>query len=71
MCLRKLLDDGDISRSDEVNFFESVRAFYVKSMQYALENLPVRDQLLRNAKFLNFESKASGNFSQVEYFVQR
>ena len=40
-------------------------------MEYALENLPLKDQLLRNAKCLDFESKDSANFSQVEYFVQR
>lgn len=71
MTLHKLLEEGSISASDESKFYESVRAFYVQAMQYALENLPLRDPLLRNARFLNFESRNSATFSQVEYFVER
>lgn len=65
------MEEGDISASNKSKFYESVRAFYVRAMQYALENLPLRDPLLKNARFLNFESKSGATFSQVEYFVER
>ena len=69
--LRKLLEDGDISPFDEKKFYQSVRAFYVQAMKYALDNLPVNDTLLKNAKFVNFRVKEDATFSQVEYFVER
>ena len=71
MCLRKLLEEGDISPSDEAKLYESVRAFYVLAMEYALKNLPINDCLLKNARFFNFKSKDNAAFSQVEYFVER
>jgi hypothetical protein len=40
-------------------------------MEYALANLPVKDTLIRNAGFVNFQTRESANFSQVEYFVDR
>ena len=69
--LRKLLEEGDISPSDETKFYRSVRAFYVQAMKYALDNLPVKDALLKSAKFVNFRSKDDATFSQVEFFVER
>ena len=71
MCLRKLLEEGDISPLDKAKFYESVRAFYVQAMEYALKNLPISDCLLKNAGFLSFKSKDNATFSQVEYFVER
>lgn len=69
--LRKLVEEGDISRSDETKFYKSVRAFYVQGLQYALANLPVKDPLLVNAGFVNFTARDRASFSQVEYFVER
>ena len=40
-------------------------------MKYALNNLPVKDTLLKNAEFVNFRIKEDATFSQVEYFVER
>ncbi len=71
MRLRKLLDEGDISPAQESKFYESARAFYVRAMEYALNNLPLHDDLLRNAKFANFSSRESASFAQLEYFVER
>ena len=39
-ALRKLLEDGDISLSDITKFYQSVRAFYIQAMKYALDNVP-------------------------------
>lgn len=71
MRLRKLLDEGDISAAEATKFYAGARAFYVKAMEYALANLPLKDNLLRNAKFGSFKSRESARFSQVEYFIQR
>ena len=64
----KLLEEGDIHPSDEMKFYQSVRAFYVWAVKYALDNLLVKYSLLKNAKFV---AKDNATFSQVEYFVER
>ena len=71
MCLQKLLREGDNSPRDVTKFYQSTRAFHVRALQYALDNLPVHDALLRNATFLDFRSREHITFSQVEYFVER
>ena len=52
-------------------FYRSVCSFYVRSMEYSLQNLPLKDDLLKNASFLNFTSRENATFTQVEYFVER
>ena len=69
--LRQLFDDGDISEAQRNTFYKSVRAFYVRAMEYATSNLPLNDELLKNARFLDFHSRESASISQVEYFVNR
>lgn len=50
-CIQKLVQEGDISQTQVTKFYASARAFYVRSMEYALANLPVKDSLLENAAF--------------------
>jgi len=69
--VRKLFEEGDISKAQATKFYDGAPAFYVRAMEYALENLPMIDVTLRNAAFVSFRSRESANFSQVEYFVQR
>ena len=71
MRLRQLFDDGDVSEAQRNTFFKSVCAFYVRAMEYATKNLPLNDELLKNARFLDFHSRESASISQVEYFVNR
>ena len=71
MKLKKFLDDGDITPAQVSTFYKGVRAFYEKAVEYALANLPVKDELLRNATFVDFTSRESAQFVEVEYFVQR
>ena len=70
MLLWKFLEEGDVT-SVHVKFYNSAGAFYVQAMEYTLDNLPLKDHLLRNAKFVHFQSRESATFSQVEYFVER
>ena len=69
--LRTLVNSGDISLTESNKFFKSVRAFYVLAMEYALKNLPLNDDLLKKASFVNLSSQNDVTFSQVEYFVDR
>ena len=69
--LQKLLDDGEISSLEITQFYKGVRAFYVRALEYALDNLPLKDNLLKNASFVSYKKKEDASFSQVEYFVDR
>lgn len=69
--LQKLLEEGCISSTDVTMFYQTVRAFYVRAMEYAIHNLPLKDDLLKNASFVNFKSRENAQFCQVEYFVER
>ena len=71
LCLRNLEDEGDISPAEAKKFYKSARAFYVRAMEYAIANLPLKDELLKCAKFVNVSSRESATFSEVQYFVQR
>jgi hypothetical protein len=71
MLLKKLLDNGDIDPRSEKKFYRSARMFYMQAMAYSLSNLPLKDDLLINASFVNFKKRADVKFSQVEYFVLR
>ena len=70
-CIRKKLVDGDISPAQVRRFYDSVRAFYERAWEYALDNLPLEDVLLKHAKFVNFKLREEVTFLQVEYFVER
>ena len=70
-CLRKKLAEGDISPAQVRRFYDSVRAFYERAWEYALDNLPLDDALLKHAKLVNFKSREEVTFAQVEYFVER
>ena len=69
--LNRLADDGDISSSEVKLFYRAVQQFYMKAADYALDNLPLNDPVLRNSKFVDFTKKDTQDFSQVEYFVAR
>jgi len=52
--LRQLEQDGDISPTQVKVFYQAVRGFYYTAAEYALANLPLTDEVLQNASFLNF-----------------
>ena len=57
ITLRKRLEEGDISPAEVSTFYKSALAFYVQAMEYALANLPLRDDFLKNARFATFSSR--------------
>ena len=69
--LHKLEEQGDITQRDVRIFYSAVREFYITATDYALANLPVRDEVVKNASFIDFEKKESSVFSKVEFFIQR
>jgi hypothetical protein len=71
MQLNKCLADGDISGQQAKKFYTAVRQFYIAAAKYMLKNLPLGDETLKNAQFVNWEKRVSGSFEQVAYFAQR
>lgn len=68
---RKLLEDGDIVPSTVSKFFKGVRSFYMCATSYALSHLPLDDEVLLNAKFVDVQKRLLADFTQVTYFVAR
>ena len=69
--LRKLEKEGDITPAQIRKFYQAVREFYTTAVEYALKNLPLKDKVLENAHFLNFQARETALISQVEFFVTR
>lgn len=69
--LRKLEDEGDITTAQVRKFYQGVREFYCTAVEYALNNLPLKDEVLESACFLNFPTRETSLFAQVEFFVTR
>ncbi|EDO27559.1 predicted protein, partial [Nematostella vectensis] len=69
--LNHLLGSGDISDKDRKIFLVGARAFFVRSFEYAVRNMPVDDQLLKKAAFVQFEERQRVSIAMVQYFVER
>ena len=65
------LDGGDVPANAVSNFYIAVRAFFEKAIEYSLCHLPLNDELLQNASFLNFEKRLDADGSQPENFISR
>ena len=69
--LGRLESNGDIGPEEVQQFYKAVRCFYCRCADYAFANLPIKDMVLRNSRFVNFENRDMATFSQVEFFVAR
>ena len=69
-CL-KLEREGDCSPSESRKFLLGVRQFYTASVECVNSRLPLKDELLVHAKFINFDMRENCEFKDVEYFIER
>ncbi len=70
--LVKLHNEGDLSNQEVQIFYEAIRSFYYSTASsYAFKNLPISDEVLRNAQFVDFSHRLNSTFTQVLYFVSR
>ena len=69
--LLKLEAEGDCTLLQKKKFFLGVRRFYEAAISYILQKFPFSDNLLKHAKFLNFEKRSSCHFFDIEYFIDR
>lgn len=71
VCLQKLVEERDICSTKMSKIYKSILAFYMRPMEYALANLLLKDDFLKNAQFVTLISRNIASYSQVEYFVER
>ncbi|XP_065893400.1 uncharacterized protein [Dysidea avara] len=64
-----LLRQGSISLHQQTVFFNAVKAFLMKAVEYLLKWCPLEDELLNNATWLDFEHRLQNSFLSVQYFV--
>ena len=67
--VNSLVNDG--YEREVTKFRKGVFAFYSKAFSYAKKNLPINEDLLKNAQFIDVRKRISSDFSQVEYFIER
>ena len=54
-ALNNLVSSGDIGAENEKRFYEGARSFFREAFEYALNHMPVNDELLVNAEMVYFE----------------
>lgn len=69
--LLKLEREGDISSTVSKKFLHGVRQFYVAAVEYIKAKFPIADEVLINAKFIDFEKRGTCHISNVHYFLER
>lgn len=63
--------EGDIAPSEERKFIDGVRQYYEAATKYVLDKFPLNDDILKHAKFVEFETRDHANFTDAEYFANR
>ena len=71
MLLNALLDEGDILQEDANKFHKAVRGFEIEALNYSKTRLPIKDDVVKHARFLNVQRRLDTNFDDVLYFVHR
>lgn len=65
-----LFEESDVTDAERRKFYEAVRSFYMKAVQYAVNKL-VFDDVLTKAKWVDFSHWLEANFNDVMYFANR
>ncbi|XP_069080247.1 uncharacterized protein [Pleurodeles waltl] len=69
--LKNMLEMEIIEPQTQSNFFEAVRSFHQAAVKFALEVLPVHDEVLKHARVFNFFEKHKYGFESVLFMVER
>lgn len=69
--IKKLLNDGDVDPRKIVIFYKAVRKYYEVATSQIFLKLPLNDELLRHAQFVDFFERERRTFSDVEFFIEK
>ena len=62
---------GDISTQKFNVFYTGAEAFFVRAFEYACQHMPIDDDFLVNAQFVEFGCRESCSSAMPQYFAQR
>ncbi|XP_061577748.1 zinc finger BED domain-containing protein 5-like [Cololabis saira] len=69
--LNRLLDAGDITPQQVERFQQAALAFLLRAVEYAMNKLPLRETLLKHAKFVDVQQRTECGVEDALYFVER
>ena len=67
--MKKLLDDGDITKRQYDMLFNDCLIFHKNCFLYALKNFPVNNDLLKHARVFNFLNQKC-SFESVQFLTE-
>ena len=69
--LQRLLNQGDISQTVYTRFLTAACEYFKAAFQYVLSKFPLNDELLKHARWINFQKRSQAKWESVEYFLSR
>ncbi|XP_076867954.1 uncharacterized protein LOC143518920 isoform X2 [Brachyhypopomus gauderio] len=69
--LNRLLEAGDVTPQQGESFHQAVLAFLTGAVEYAMAKLPLKESLLKHARFVDVQQRADCEVNDAAYFVER
>ena len=69
--MRALVNEGDVNSRGSSKFLQSVHSFYEAAVGYIIAKFPLKDDILLNARVINFKKCENDKFISVESFLER
>ncbi|KAL7868500.1 hypothetical protein SRHO_G00098840 [Serrasalmus rhombeus] len=69
--LNQLLEAGDVTPQQGESFHQAVLAFLTGAVEYAMAKLPLKESLLKHARFVDVQQRAVCEVNDAAYFVER
>ncbi|XP_076854994.1 uncharacterized protein LOC143509955 isoform X3 [Brachyhypopomus gauderio] len=68
--LNRLLEAGDVTPQQGESFHQAVLAFLTGAVEYAMAKLPLKESLLKHARFVDVQQRADCEVNDAAYFVE-
>ena len=69
--LNRLLDAGDVTAQQVERFHQAVLTFLIEAVEYAMAKLPLKETLLKHARFVDVQQRTECEVHDAAYFVDR
>lgn len=69
--LNMLLEAGEVTSQKDQQFQQAALAFLIGAVEYAMDKLPLKDALLKHARFIDVQLRAECGVEDALYFVDR
>jgi len=69
--LNRFLEAGDVPSNKAQQFQQAALAFLVGAVEYAMAKLPLKDALLKHARFVDVQLRVECGVEDALYFVDR